>query len=141
MSSMSGGNAPPKTLKRPRLWGNHKNMLVERGRGGGVFRDPPCEPARLCFSMASCVEGGGGRKRSARRRWSVLLVWLYGTTGRLWHGSSIVSPLLFRVGSCRFLRRLLSLSKVFLASPSPLQMLRGRTLMNVNSLEFETSRR
>lgn len=65
----------------------------------------------------------------------------HGSTGRLWHGSSIVSPLLFRVGSCRFLRRLPSLSKVFLAPPPPLQMLRGRTPMNVNSLEFETQRR
>lgn len=51
---------------------------------------------------------------------------------------SIVSPLLFRVGSCRFLRRL---PKLFLAPAAPLQMLRGRTPMNVNSLESETSRR
>lgn len=46
----------------------------------------------------------------------------------------IVSPLLFCVGSCSFLRRLSTLAKLFLASPSPLQMLRGWTTMNVNSL-------
>lgn len=28
--------APPQTLKRPRLWGNHKNVYREGG-----FRDPP----------------------------------------------------------------------------------------------------